>query len=141
MVRSVAGILKLRGDGPTGCGLKLRWGLPDRGRDDSTPAGVPDSRRFRCYHAGAMSFPGGSAYSMARDVAEGFSNVTERTFRNLTPAELDQLTFEIDRHVRELRGENPASTDTAALQMRHRRIQRMNSALVVLRAYRQKSRR
>jgi len=85
-----------------------------------------------------MSFPGGSAYAMARDIAEGYSTVNERTFKNMVRADLDQLTFEMDRHLRELRGEIPAQDDTPALQHRNRRIQRLNTAMVVLRSYRQK---
>jgi hypothetical protein len=86
-----------------------------------------------------MSFPSGSAYSMARDIAEGYSTVTERTFKMMIRAELEQLTFEMDRHLRELRGEIPVQDDTAALQHRNRRIQRLNTAMVVLRSYRQKN--
>ena len=77
---------------------------------------------------------------MTRDITEGFVLVTERTFNRLQPAELDQLGFEIDRHLREVRGEQPPLEDIAALQLRNRRIQRLNSALFILRAYRQKKR-
>jgi hypothetical protein len=83
-----------------------------------------------------MSFQSGSAYAMARDVAEGFVLVTERTFRALSRGELDQLSFELDRHLRELRGNQPATSDIAAVQQRNRRIQRLNSAMVVLRSFR-----
>jgi hypothetical protein len=85
-----------------------------------------------------MAFSGGSAYSMARDIAEGYSTVNERTFKNFLKPDLDQLTFELDRHLRELRGEIPAQDDTPAVQQRNRRIQRLNTAIVVLRSYRQK---
>lgn len=89
----------------------------------------------------AMAFPGGSAYAMARDIAGGFTAVSERTFRMMTPPDLDQLGFEIDRHLRELRGEAPPpADDIPGIQQRNRRIQRLNSALVVLRGYRQKRR-
>ena len=88
----------------------------------------------------AMAFPGGSAWAMARDIAEGYSLVTERTFRTLTRAELDQLTFEMDRHTRELRGDQPSLDDQAAIQLRQRRLQRLNQAGVVLRNYRSKQR-
>jgi hypothetical protein len=84
------------------------------------------------------NFLGGSAWAMARDITEGFVLVTERTFTRLLPAELDQLGFEIDRHLREVRGEQPPLEDIPALQLRNRRIQRLNSAMFVLRAYRQK---
>jgi hypothetical protein len=87
----------------------------------------------------AMAFPGGSAYAMARDIAGGFTAVSERTFRTMTNPDMDQLGFEIDRHLRELRGEAPPD-DIPGIQQRNRRIQRLSSALVVLRGYRQKSR-
>jgi hypothetical protein len=75
---------------------------------------------------------------MARDIAEGYSTVNERTFKNMVRGDLDQLTFEMDRHLRELRGDMPAQDDVPALQQRNRRIQRLNTAIVVLRSYRQK---
>jgi hypothetical protein len=83
-----------------------------------------------------MGFPSGSAYSMTRDIAEGYSLVTERTFRSFSPPDLDKLVFEMDRHLRELRGDQPASEDIPAIQLRNRRIQRLNQAMVVLRSYR-----
>ncbi|HEY0512462.1 MAG TPA: hypothetical protein VGH73_11190 [Thermoanaerobaculia bacterium] len=75
---------------------------------------------------------------MARDVAEGYLLVTERTFKTLTRPDLDQLTFEIDRHLRELRGDQPSLDDLVAIQGRQRRMQRLNAALMMLRSYRQK---
>jgi hypothetical protein len=87
-----------------------------------------------------MGFPGGSAYSMSRDIAEGYTLVTERTFRVLTAADLEKLAFEMDRHMRELRGDQPPSDDIPAIQQRNRRIQRLNQALLVLRSVRQRPR-
>jgi hypothetical protein len=75
---------------------------------------------------------------MVRDVAEGYFLVTERAFKNLTQADLEQLTFEMDRHMRELRGDQPSLDDLAAIQLRQRRMQRLNSALMMLRSYRQR---
>ncbi len=86
------------------------------------------------------NFLGGSAWAMTRDITEGYILVTERTFHRMVAADLDQLAFEIDRHLREVRGEQPPLEDIPALQQRNRRIQRLNSALFVLRAYRQKKR-
>ncbi len=83
-----------------------------------------------------MAFPGGSAYAMSRDIAEGYTLVTERTFRTLTPGDLDKLVFEMDRHLRELRGDQPALEDIPAIQQRNRRIQRLNQAMLVLRSFR-----
>ena len=83
-----------------------------------------------------MGFPGGSAYAMARDVAEGYLLVTERTFKTMTRSDLEQLTFEIDRYLRELRGDQPSLDDLPAIQLRQRRMQRLNSALQMVRGYR-----
>jgi hypothetical protein len=86
-----------------------------------------------------MSFPGGSAWAMARDIAEGFTNVTERSLRSLSRGDLDQLTFELERHLRDLRGDQAASDDIPAIQLRNRKIQRVNTAMMVLRSYRAKA--
>jgi hypothetical protein len=85
-----------------------------------------------------MAFSGGSAYAMARDVAEGYLLITERNFKTMSRSDLDQLVFEIDRHLRELRGEQPPLDDVAALQQRQRRMQRLNTALMIVRSYRTK---
>jgi hypothetical protein len=77
---------------------------------------------------------------MVRDVAEGYLLVTERTFKTMTRPELDQLAFEFDRHLRELRGEQPSLDDLAAIQLRQRKMQRLNSTLLMVRSYRQRQR-
>ena len=87
-----------------------------------------------------MGFMGGSAWAMARDITEGFIMVTERTFLRMQRPEIDQLAFEMDRHLREIRGEQAPLDDVAALQQRNRRISRINNALMMLRAYQQKRR-
>lgn len=84
------------------------------------------------------SFPGGSAYSFARDIADGHFMVTERTFQKLSPAQLDQVAFEIDRLLREVRGQQADLEDQPAIQVRNRKIQRINTALMILRAHRQR---
>jgi hypothetical protein len=83
---------------------------------------------------------GGSAWSMARDIADGFVSVTERTFKQMTVPQMNQLAHEVDRILRELRGGATANESTADLQNRQRRIQRLNTSLVVMRAYRQRIR-
>jgi hypothetical protein len=75
---------------------------------------------------------------MVRDLSEGYLLVTERTFKTMTRADLDQLTFELDRHMRELRGDQPSLDDLAGIQLRQRRMQRLNSALTILRSFRQR---
>jgi hypothetical protein len=92
------------------------------------------------YDAWMGNFPGGSAYAMVRDVAEGFTMVTDRTFQRLLPPELDQLGFEIERYLRELRGDQPALDDLTAIQQKNRRIQRLNGCLMMMRSHRQRRR-
>lgn len=87
------------------------------------------------------NFPGGSAWAMVRDVAAGHFLVTERTFVNFNRAQLDKLTFELDRLLREVRAEQPALDDTRAVQDRNRRIQRINTAKMILRNFRMKRKR
>ena len=87
------------------------------------------------------NFMGGSAYTMARDIAEGFCQATARTFQRMSAAEMNQLSHEMDRLMRELRGEATAGMENPELQARNRKLQRLNSATVVLRNSRQQARR
>ncbi len=86
-------------------------------------------------------FFGGSAFSMARDIGEGFLQVSERTYRAMTDAEMAQLGHEAERYMRELRGESGVNENNAETQARQRRLQRLRQAMTVLRAYQQKTRR
>lgn len=84
-------------------------------------------------------FMGGSAFTMTRDIAGGFVLPTERTYRAMSAADMNQLSHEMERHLRELRGEATTQEDTQATQARQRKILRLNSALTMLRAYRMKT--
>jgi hypothetical protein len=70
---------------------------------------------------------------MAKDIAEGYLLVTERTFQRLLVPELDQVGFEIDRAMRDIRAEQPSLDDIMALKARNRKLQRLTSALTILR--------
>jgi hypothetical protein len=85
-----------------------------------------------------MSIPGGSAFGYARDIADGYQVVTERSFKGLTRPEMEQLAFEIDRALREIRAEQPAIDDLPTIQAKNRKIQRLTGALMMMRSYRQK---
>lgn len=85
-------------------------------------------------------FPGGSAFAMANQVAEGFLLVTERTFKRMQRPDLEKLGFEIERTLREIRGNQADMDDVQEVQKRNRRIQRLNSCRLMLRAYRAKQR-
>jgi len=84
---------------------------------------------------------GGSAWSMTRDISGGFVTVTERTFQQLSAGQMSQLGHEIERLLRELRGGAVADEPLNELQNRQRRIQRLNNAQMIMRAFRQKVRR
>jgi hypothetical protein len=75
---------------------------------------------------------------MAREIAEGYFTVTERAFQRMSRADLDRIAFEIDRMLRDVRGQQPDLEDINAIKQRNRKIQRINSALMILRAYRLK---
>jgi hypothetical protein len=84
------------------------------------------------------NFPGGSAWSLVRDIAAGYYLVTERSFQPYNRAQLEKLRFELDRHLREVRSEQPALDDLPAVQNRNRKIQRLNTAGMILRSFRMK---
>jgi hypothetical protein len=85
-----------------------------------------------------MAIPGGSAFGYSRDIAEGYQVVTERSFKGLTPPEMNQLAFEIERALRDIRAELPPQDDLLEIQAKNRKIQRLNGALMMMRSYRQK---
>lgn len=80
------------------------------------------------------NFSGGSAYAMAKDIAEGYVLVTERTYSRLLPAEMNQLAFEMDRATRDIRGDQPPLDDIMALKQRNRKLQRLTGAMSILRS-------
>lgn len=92
------------------------------------------------YHRGVGAFPGGSAWAMARDIAGGYVTVTDRTFFRLQSRQVDQLVFEIQRRLRETRGQQPDLADVDALRARNQVIQRLNAALRIAEASRRKRR-
>ena len=70
---------------------------------------------------------------MAKDIAEGYLMVTERTYMRFEPAQLDQLAFELERAQRDIRSEVSATDDLPTVQQRNRKLQRMTQAIVMLR--------
>lgn len=86
-------------------------------------------------------FLGGSAFAMSRDVAEGYHTVTARTFAGMTHPQLDQLAVEFEKVLREVRGNQPPLDDLPAIQKRNRKISRLNTAVMVLRTFRNNARR
>ncbi len=82
-------------------------------------------------------FIGGSASAMARQISDGFTLVNAVLMKRFSLSELDQLQFELERKLRDLRGVQVDLTDTLAIQGKNRRISRLDGALRVLRMARQ----
>jgi len=87
------------------------------------------------------SFLGGSAFAMARGIADGYHLVTERTFKGLSMGDVSALSQELDVALRDARAEQPPLDDLTAVKARNRRIQRLNTAFMILRSYQLKTRR
>lgn len=86
--------------------------------------------------AAMAGFMGGSAYGMAQQIREGYLLVTEKTFQRMTRPELEKLSFELDKQLREVRGNQPDQGDLDEIKNRNRRIQRLNSCLQMIKSYR-----
>ena len=76
-------------------------------------------------------FTGGSAYNMVRDIADGFIPVNDRTFRKYGPREIADFCQEANRLLKEVRADQPALSQTEAIQKRQRRMQRLQQALTM----------
>lgn len=79
------------------------------------------------------SFMGGSAPAMASQICEGYHLISAVSLKRLSNDQLRSLEFELDKRLRETRGEQVDLTDQPALQNRNRRISRLENAMRVLR--------
>jgi hypothetical protein len=79
-------------------------------------------------------YTGGSAYSMVRDVADGYILLNERTFKGYTRRDLTEFVMESERFLREVRAEQAPLSDTVLVQKRQRRIQRLQQAMTMANA-------
>jgi hypothetical protein len=79
-----------------------------------------------------MPFLGGSAYAMARDVSEGYILLNANLLKRMNADELRQLRFEVERILTGVRGDQPSLADLTALQLRNRKITRLNSAVFMI---------
>lgn len=79
------------------------------------------------------TFMGGSAPAMARQVCDGYTLLSQATLKRLELPQMQELEFEIEKRLRETRGELPDQTNLDAIRDRNRRISRVEGALRVLR--------
>jgi hypothetical protein len=76
---------------------------------------------------------GGSAPAMARQVCDGYTLLSSTSLKRLDLNQMKQLEFEMDKALRSTRGDQPDLDDQQALQLRNRRISRIEGQLRVLR--------
>lgn len=107
---------------------------------DLEPAGWRNSNTRLRYDRAVANFTGGSAYAMAKDIADGYLLVTERTYQRFEPAQLEQLAFELERSQRDIRGVLSATDDIATVQQRNRKLQRLTQAISMLRGVQTRTR-
>ena len=86
------------------------------------------------------TYPGGSAWAMARDIGKGYLLVTDRILLRLKPAQIDTLVLEVDKLVREVRRDQPDLSDIEKLRQRNQTLQRLTGARRVIESARRKRR-
>jgi hypothetical protein len=79
-----------------------------------------------------MSFLGGSAYAMARDVCDGYILLNANLLKRMSEEELKMLRFELEKMLTSIRGDQPSLDNILALQGRNRKISRLNSAVFMV---------
>jgi hypothetical protein len=85
-------------------------------------------------------FTGGSAYSMANSIADGYIITSELTFKKFQASDLQTFLAESDRLLREIRGNQAPIDDVQAVQTRQRRLQRVTHAITIANAVRSRRR-
>lgn len=83
------------------------------------------------------NFLGGSAPAMARQIMEGYTLVNAVMLKRLTTQELDTLLFEMEKLLRDTRGEIVDLTDLEAIQKKNRKVSRLQNSVRVLKASKQ----
>jgi len=79
-----------------------------------------------------MAFMGGSAYSMANSLMEGYIMPSPLNLKRLTVDEIRTLQFEVEKLLRDQRGVVPDQLDTLALQKRNQRLLKLSQAHTVI---------
>jgi hypothetical protein len=79
------------------------------------------------------SFLGGSAPAMARQICDGYTLMSSNVAKRLDIGQMQQLEFEMDKRLRETRGEPMDLKNQDAITKRNRRLSRIEGALRVLR--------
>lgn len=86
-------------------------------------------------------FIGGSAFAMAKDIADGYIIISENTFKKFQAPDFQSFLFEVDKLLREVRGTVVPPEDLDAVQKRNRKMQRLTQTVNMVGAFRLKYRR
>ena len=78
-------------------------------------------------------YMGGSAPAMARQICDGYILLSPVILKRLEISQMEQLQFEMDKRLRETRGEPMDLEDQEGLQQRNRRLSRIEGGLRSLR--------
>ncbi len=82
-----------------------------------------------------MAYMGGSAYAMANSLMEGYLLPSPVNLKRLTTEEMRELSFEVEKLLRDQRAIVPDQNDTLALQKRNMRLLKLGQAQSVLQNY------
>jgi len=82
-----------------------------------------------------MGFQGGSAWAMAKSLMDGYILASPVQFKRLTNDELRELKMEVEKLLRDIRGEIPDQENNIALQKRNQKILKLSQTLSVLANY------
>ncbi len=82
-----------------------------------------------------MAYMGGSAYAMANSLMEGYLLPSPVNLKRLTTEEMRELTFEVEKLLRDQRAVVPDQNDQLALQKRNQRLLKLSQAQSVLQNY------
>ena len=86
-------------------------------------------------------FMGGSALGMADQICDGYVLLTAVQLKRLSDTEMDQLQFEVERKLRDLRGEVVPQDNLALIQARNRKLMRLSGAIQQIQATRARRKR
>jgi hypothetical protein len=78
------------------------------------------------------TYQGGSAPAMANQVCDGFTLLSQVSLKRLDLDQMKKLEFELEKRLRDTRGQTVDLNDQPALQARNRRISRIEGAVRML---------
>jgi len=82
-----------------------------------------------------MPFMGGSAYAMANSLMDGYILPSPVNLKRLSVEELRELCFEVEKLLRDLRGQVPDQSDQQALMKRNQKLMKLQSSQNAISSY------